>query len=230
MPITRKKLNSNPITLIVGTHPSIPKAFDGAILFDGGNFNQDALSDALFSTPLWGDTSPIVLKFFLESDEGRSYLEKNIESFDALDTPILLVEHTLGKKDETWLEKIGISITKEKKEVKKEYTPFAFAEKVADKDKKNAWIEFMYLVSLGKSAEELVGTLVWQMKSIVLTKGYSPAESELSPFVYQKAKRATMTASEASTSLSSLVSLLPNARKKGYDSLLSLEYWLLKNL
>lgn len=230
MPTTRKKLNSNSVILIVGTHPSIPKAFDGAISFDGENFNQSALSDTLFSTPLWGDATPVILRFFLESDEGRSYLEKHIESFGALDTPILLVEHTLAKKDETWLEKFGVSITKEKKEVKKEYTPFAFAEKVADKDKKNAWIEFIYLVSLGKSAEELVGTLIWQMKSIVLAKGYSPAESELSPFVYQKAKRASMTATEAAVSLSALVSLLPTARKKGCDSLVALEYWLLKNL
>ena len=227
---TRKKLNSKSITLLVGTHASIPKEFNGALLFDGENFNQGALTDALFSTPLWGASSPVVLRFFLESDEGRSYLEQHIESLNTLDTPVLLVEHTLGKKDETWLEKLGVIITKEKKEVKKEYTPFAFAEKVADKDKKNAWIEFMYLISIGKSAEELVGTLIWQMKSIVLAKEYSPAESELSPFVYQKAKRAAMTTVEASASLSSLVSLLPTARKKGYDSLMALEYWLLKNL
>ncbi len=68
---------------------------------------------------------------------------------------------------------------------------FALANQLLTKDKKSLWLTLVSLRQQGVSAEELIGILWWQLKSLRLaTITASAAEADMKPFPYDKAKRA----------------------------------------
>ncbi len=72
-----------------------------------------------------------------------------------------------------------------------EFNAFALAEAVALRDKKAAWVLLAAARQHGLSAEEIIGTLWWQLKTLLLaSKTSSAAEAGLKDFPYQKATRA----------------------------------------
>lgn len=73
---------------------------------------------------------------------------------------------------------------------KKDFNIFTLADALGARDSFKAWTIYRQALENGVEAESIVGTLFWQVKSMVLAaKGKSAAEAGLNPFVYSKSKR-----------------------------------------
>lgn len=73
---------------------------------------------------------------------------------------------------------------------KKDFNIFTLADALGVRDSFKAWSTYRQAVENGVEAESIVGTLFWQVKSMILAaKGKSAAEAGLNPFVYNKSKR-----------------------------------------
>ena len=90
---------------------------------------------------------------------------------------------------ERYVEKIQKYNTNKKEEKKPSPNFFNFAENVFLKNKKIAWMEYCNLICSGIDANDLVNIILWQVKVINQTEGFSdPQNSGLKPFVFKKGK------------------------------------------
>jgi len=77
------------------------------------------------------------------------------------------------------------------------FNAFGMADCLARKDKKTLWLQLQDAKREGLSAEEIMGTLWWQLKSMRLAKLTSSAgEAGMKDFPYNKAKRSLSTFKE----------------------------------
>ena len=71
------------------------------------------------------------------------------------------------------------------------FNAFGMADSLSRKDKKTLWLQLQDAKQANLSAEEIIGTLWWQLKSMRLAKNTnSAAEAGMKDFPYNKAKRA----------------------------------------
>lgn len=111
------------------------------------------------------------------------------------------------------------------------FNVFALADALSRRDKKSLWVLLAQARHAGLSAEEVAGTLFWQLKVMRLAERTKSAEeADLKPFVYSKAKRALakFTPGELDQRSRMLISLYHDARLGLCDMELSLERWVLE--
>lgn len=74
---------------------------------------------------------------------------------------------------------------------KEEFNIFTLADAIGQRDGIKAWMTYRRAIVLGLEPESIVGTIFWQLKSmLVAMNGKNAAEAGLNPFVYSKAKKA----------------------------------------
>jgi hypothetical protein len=74
---------------------------------------------------------------------------------------------------------------------KEEFNIFALADAVGQRDSFKAWSLYRQAVDAGTPPENIIGTIFWQLKSMILaSEASSASEAGLSPFVFSKAKKA----------------------------------------
>ena len=89
------------------------------------------------------------------------------------------------KHAEKTVESDGVSVTG-----KKDFNIFALADALGARDSFKVWSIYRTALESSNEAESIVGTLFWQVKSMVLAaKAKNAAEAGLNPFVYAKSKR-----------------------------------------
>ncbi|MEI8249016.1 MAG: hypothetical protein WCG07_00785 [Candidatus Taylorbacteria bacterium] len=72
-----------------------------------------------------------------------------------------------------------------------EFNVFALADAVGERNSFKAWSVYREAIGAGLEVESIIGTLFWQVKSMILAlNGKSAADTGLTPFVYSKAKKA----------------------------------------
>lgn len=70
------------------------------------------------------------------------------------------------------------------------FNAFALSDALAQRDKKTLWVLLARAKNAGLSAEEIIGTLFWQLKMMrMAAQTRSAEEADMKPFVYTKAKR-----------------------------------------
>ena len=73
---------------------------------------------------------------------------------------------------------------------KKDFNIFALADAIGSRDKVKAWMIYRQAVDNGQESEAILGTIFWQVKSIIQAAGAKTAgEAGLSPFVFSKSKK-----------------------------------------
>jgi DNA polymerase III delta subunit len=108
---------------------------------------------------------------------------------------------------------------------------FLLADAFGEKDRKSAWVLFQKAIRAGSSAEELHGTLFWQVKTMMLAKKTKSAEEAgLKLFPYGKAVRFAKNFKEEELAeiLSRLVDMYHGIRMEGGELELEMEKFLLK--
>lgn len=142
----------------------------------------------------------------------------------------LWLEGSILAPERKKISKYTEDLTEYKAEAKDGFNAFSLAEALARKDKKLLWILLQEANREGMSAEEIIGILWWQIKTLrlaILTKFAS--EAGVKDFPYNKAKKALVNFKPGEIEILSL-SLLQlyhagHAGKRDID--LALEEWVL---
>jgi len=128
--------------------------------------------------------------------------------------------------------KSHVSILEEyKKEAGVKFNPFTMAEVLALKDKKSLWFLLQEAKRNHLAAEEIIGTLWWQLKALRLAANTKNAEEAgMKDYPYNKAKRAlsNFKTDEVNQLSKKLLNLYHKGHRGEVDLELSLEEWVLQ--
>lgn len=99
------------------------------------------------------------------------------------------VNASLKKSFEKYGEKVVV-LDEAEKLPRKEFNIFALADAIGNRDKFRAWSIYREAVVNGLESESILGTIFWQLKSMVVARDAKTAgEAGLNPFVFSKAKK-----------------------------------------
>ncbi|MFA6315507.1 MAG: hypothetical protein WC648_04035 [Candidatus Paceibacterota bacterium] len=113
----------------------------------------------------------------------------------------------------------------------KEFNIFGLGDAIGTREVYKAWMLYREALDHGLQPENIIGTVFWQVKSIILaSKSKSAAESGLSPFVFNNCKRfaSNYSMNELSDMSRNLVSLYHDGHRGLVDLELAMEKFILK--
>lgn len=146
------------------------------------------------------------------------------------DTIFVAVASSLNADEKKVLQKAGAQITEFKKNAEERFNIFRMTDALAAKDKRVLWLLLTEAKENGLSAEEVIGVLWWQLKSLRLASLTKNADDAgMKDFPYKKAKSALkhFRPFEIEELSLSLLSLYHDARRGKGEMDLSLERWVL---
>ncbi|MFA6458887.1 MAG: hypothetical protein WCV79_00595 [Candidatus Paceibacterota bacterium] len=111
-----------------------------------------------------------------------------------------------------------------------EFNIFSLADAVGSRENMKAWMIYRQAIDRGIEAESILGTLFWQVKSILLaSKADGISDSGLSPFVFSKSKRysANFPGREAEDLLEKIVVVYHDSHRGLVDAEYAIERMLL---
>lgn len=176
------------------------KAFELAVTFEENGSHVERIDaesyvfgvcvDIAQSVSLFGGTRVYLLDTpssdSLFSEETMAMLEVYADSANTY----IVIEGPLLAAQKKPFAKYATSIEEIKKEAEERFNAFAMAESLSRKDKKSLWLQLQDAKQNGLSAEEIIGTLWWQLKTLRLAKLTSTAEEAgMKDYPYNKAKR-----------------------------------------
>ncbi len=172
--------------------------------------------------------------YLIESPSSEEFFYQDfMESLDDLSNSehtFIVVEQDLSAADKKSITKFASVVEEYKKSVDAKFNPFAMADALALKDKRTLWLVYQEAKNNGLSAEEIVGTLWWQLKSIRLSAVTKSAdEAGMKEFPYKKAKSALRTFSleDVVKSSRNLLRLYHAGHRGEVDIDIALEEWIL---
>lgn len=167
---------------------SLQKKKPDAELFQFDSDNWDAARfEGLLSGQGLFEQKYIVTLVRCLNDEVRDVLKQMHES----DNVFLMFEEVLTTKDKKKLEKYAEKIEEHSRTAKKkeEFNVFALTDALGRRDKKKLWVLYQEALRAGKTAEEIHGVLLWQLKTLCAAEKEKTAQGAgLKPFVYSKAQ------------------------------------------
>ena len=157
-------------------------------------FDPEALAARVKETGLFSGDAVTVLDGAFAYSGAEEILADMAKDIALSPNAFVLIEQKISKKCIDACEGAGanIVVSDEKKKGRgwEEKTVFSFADAYAKGDKKNAWMLLEVLRTEGARDEDIVGTLFWRIKTMLLAKECGSAEEAgLKPFVYTSAKR-----------------------------------------
>nr|MBP7119590.1 hypothetical protein [Candidatus Woesebacteria bacterium] len=159
-------------------------------------------------------------------------LLENLESLATSTETFVVIEKDLNASDKKQFAKQTDNLNEYKKVgTETKFNVFAMAEALVNKDKRQLWVLLQEAKRNGLSAEEIIGTLWWQLKTLrlaMLTK--SAEEAGVKDFPYNKAKRAlkNFKDDEIETLSFKLLNLYHAGHAGKCDIDLALEEWVLR--
>lgn len=105
---------------------------------------------------------------------------------------------------------------------KNDFNIFALADAVGARDSFKSWSLYRQAIDKGIESENIIGTLFWQIKSLILAaQSKSAAEAGLNPFVFSKSKK--YSSNYSPEELYSLMEKLNTLYHDGHRGLVNLE-------
>ncbi len=204
------------------------------VSFDGETVTEDLLQEITSSQGLFERKVVAKIADVLENKDKGELILKFLKEMKETDNIIVWSEGDVNKaaldKIKKYAEKVEEFGTKQKAE-KNFPRIFKMTDALGERDRKKAWMLFMEEINIGTAAEEIHGTLFWQIKSILITqKTKTPSESGLNPYVYSKAKSFAKKWSEKElySALEKLVDMYHKAHRGEIDFATELEVFVLK--
>lgn len=200
--------------------------------FDAESFSPDLIPELLQGQGLFVEKCIVILDRVLGSDAHQATLLKVLPEVAQSDNIFVVIEGELLAAPKKKLEQHASKtqhFAADKKTTER-FNAFALADALGARDKKRLWLLYQEALLNGLVAEELHGTLVWQVKSMALTHvTTTPDEAGMKPFPYKKAQGFAKNYSpdEVKEKWFSLLEVYHEARRgKGELSVL-LEKWVL---
>jgi len=198
------------------------------VRIDADTYVQGSITQAAHAASLFGEK----LLYFIDTPSSEEALNEEVlallQELGASENVFIIVEESLLASPKKLYAKYAQDIEEVKEEKGREFNVFALADSLSRKDKKALWLGLCEAKQAGLSAEEIIGTLWWQLKTLhlaLLTK--SAEEAGMKDFPYNKAKRALSAFKEGELSRISaeLLALYHQGHQGEVDIDLALERW-----
>lgn len=202
-------------------------------ILDAETFTIPKLESLYSSQGLFEQKHIVVLDTLLPQKNIKEAVLESLLHLAESSSVFLLLDGALDVKTAAQIEKHAaktFSFGEKKKAEWGNTINFLIADAFGGKDRKNAWVLFQKAMRAGSSAEEVHGTLFWQVKTILLAKKTKSAEEAgLKPFPYGKAVRfaKNFTEGELEEILSRLVDMYHGIRMEGGELEVEMEKFLL---
>lgn len=162
------------------------------VRFDEYSADAARILELAYAQDLFGGNTVVVLDSVLEHEKEEGPLLESLSELQKSPTIFLLLAGDVLAKTKKLFQSSGgevvQSLQKEEKK-KEEFSIFALADAFARRDKKSAWVLFTRARMKELGPQEICGTLMWQMRMILLAETCaSAAEAGVSDFPFRKAK------------------------------------------
>ncbi|MFT5849406.1 MAG: DNA polymerase III delta subunit [Patiriisocius sp.] len=158
---------------------------------DAENYVEGVFADVAGATSLFGEQTLYIIDTPSVKKEIYEDVIESLEILAASENTFVVLEAGLLAPQKKKFEKYTDKITESKKAAAERFNAFSMADSLSRKDKKTLWLQLQDAKRANLSAEEIIGTLWWQLKSMRLAKQTNVAsEAGMKDFPYNKAKRA----------------------------------------
>jgi DNA polymerase III delta subunit len=158
---------------------------------ESSNFAPGMLADMLGSVSLFGGAELFLIDTPSENPEFYAEAVGVLSDMQESSNQFVVIEGTLLAAEKKKFEKYAGVMEEFKKLADTPFNVWAMADALASRDKKSLWVLLQDAKRAGLVAEEIIGTLWWQLKTLrlaMLTK--SASDAGMKDFPYNKAKRA----------------------------------------
>lgn len=197
------------------------------VRIDEDTYASGIIADAVGAVSLFGDTNIYLIDTPSSlgelNDQVHEFAQAMSESateFVVIEGPLLVAQKKPYQKYATLEESKGSPLER--------FNVFALADALSRRDKKTLWIGLCEAKAQGLSAEEIIGTLWWQLKTLRLASQTKNAEEAgMKDFPYSKAKRSlhNFKAGDLEHLCLSLLSLYHQGHQGETDIDMALEEW-----
>jgi DNA polymerase III delta subunit len=197
---------------------------------ESDQYVQGTCTDIATSVSLFGGKTVYLLDTPSSDTLFNEEVIASLPLFKASENVFVIIEEKLLAPEKKVFAKYAESMEEITSAVEVRFNAFSMADSLANKDKKTLWLQLQDAKHAGLSAEEIIGTLWWQLKSMRLSKQTKSAtEAGMKDFPYNKAKRALHNFKEGELeALSrSLLALYHDGHGGKKDIDLALEKWTL---
>lgn len=162
------------------------------VRFDEVSIEISALEDTLGAAGLFGSTTVVVLDSVLEKSDTKERLLELLPDLHSSPNHYYLLAGDALAAERKLFEKSGATLVEgvsAKKGSGFNNASFALADAVGKKDRKSAWVLYRKAITHGAAPQEICGTLVWQMRLIVLAHmTENSGEAGVGDFPFKKAQ------------------------------------------
>ena len=200
------------------------------VRIEAESYGTGLCSEIAYSASLFGQKTVYFIDTPSASEIFKEEVTVSLEAFSQSKNAFVVVEEALLAAPKKNYTKFATSIEETAGETKERFSPFLLADALLEKDKKRLWLLYADAIQAGLSAEEIIGTLWWQLKTARLAQVTSSAsEADMKEYPYSKAKRGlrNFKAGELETISRNLLTLYHEGHggKKDIDH--ALEKWML---
>ncbi len=202
-----------------------------AVRIDTDRYAPGLFADLVGAVSLFGGTECYLIDMPSESEDMYEATKEHLAAFAESAHTFILIEGTLLAPQKKQFEKYAEKLVEIKGVAGERFNAFALADALAEKDKKQLWLLLQDAKQSGLSAEEIIGTLWWQLKTLRLAALTANAsEAGMKDWPYNKAKRSL--ARFKSGEVDELSRALLTVYHDGHDGLrdidIALEHWVLR--
>ncbi|MCA9363637.1 hypothetical protein KC727_00215 [Candidatus Kaiserbacteria bacterium] len=199
--------------------------------FSPDTYVVGSVSGAVGATSLFGNSRLIVIDTPSEDPDMFAEVWQALSMCAASPHTVVLIESGLDAPERKALEKHADECTAYALPAKKEASNiFSLADALTARNKRALWTGVVSALRNGSSGEEIIGTLLWQLKVLRLARQTEgPDEAGQKPFVYNKAKRTLQNFKEGELEKFSreLLSIYHDGHRGKRDIEVALERWML---
>lgn len=199
-------------------------------ILDAANFAPGVVADALGATSLFGGTECFLIDTPADNADLAEEVKHNLAAMAESVNVFIVLEGALLAPAKKTYAKHAATIEEFTATKAERFNTFAMADALAQKDRRQLWVLLQEAKQAGQSAEEIIGILWWQLKSLRLAeKTTSATEAGMKDFPYNKAKRALAKFQPGAVTLlsQSLLELYHDGHAGVRDIDLALEEWVL---
>jgi DNA polymerase III delta subunit len=158
---------------------------------ESAQFASGMIADMLGATSLFGGIEVYLIDTPSEESDFYSEVTGVLAEMSQSNNQFVIIEGTLLAPEKKKFEKFAQVMTEFKKPAEAPFNVWALADALASRDKKSLWVLLQDAKRAGLVAEEIIGTLWWQLKSMRLAQlTRTASEAGMKDFPYNKAKRA----------------------------------------
>lgn len=201
----------------------------GSRTLAGDSYQEGSVRGMVGGVSLFAVEELIVLDTLSDSEGALEELLEMVEHIGSSTQTFVVIEGSLTAAQKKVLEIEAETMIEAKVLGNQRFNAFSMADALAKRDKKSLWLIYTEAKVEGLSAEEIIGTLFWQLKALRLAKVSSSAEEVgMKDFPFNKAKTAARSFKDAELQrLSDTLITLYHEGHLGSDIDLALEKWVL---